>query len=69
MTNDSFEALASLLRLRQGPQRDAAKLVLVQGKLQADAAREMGIERQALNNTLRACQVGIERAKIVCEGT
>lgn len=42
MTAASFEALAQLLRLRQGPQREAARLVLVDGVRQADAARMAG---------------------------
>ena len=67
MTIESFEALASLLRLKQGPQRAGARLVLVEGRGQADAAREMQIDPRALNNTLRACRAGIERAKKVCE--
>ncbi len=41
MTSEQFQALAQLqlLRLRQGPQREAARLVLVDGLRQADAAR------------------------------
>ena len=67
MTNESFEALATLLRLKQGPQREAARLVLVDGQVQADAARTAGVSPSALGNTLRACRAGIERAKKVCE--
>ncbi len=67
MTNESFEALAALLRLRDGPQREGARLVLVEGQTQADAARALGIDRRGLNNTLQACRAGIERAKKVCE--
>lgn len=67
MTKESFEALAALLRLKQGPQREAARMVLVDGQVQADAARATGVSPSALGNTIRACRSGIERAKKVCE--
>ena len=63
MTNASFEALAQLLRLRQGPQREAARLVLVDGVRQADAARAAGCSPSALSNTLRACKSGLDLAR------
>lgn len=63
MTHESFAALAQLLRLRQGPQREAARLVLVDGMRQADAARAVGVSPSALGNTLRACRSGLELAR------
>jgi DNA-directed RNA polymerase specialized sigma24 family protein len=67
MTNPQFDALSKLLQLRQGAQREAARLVLVDGLRQADAARAAGCSPSALGNTLRVCRAGFELAKIVCE--
>lgn len=64
MTNEAFVALAQLLRLRQGPQREAARLVLVDGVRQADAARLEGCSASALGNTLRTCRAGLELARL-----
>lgn len=66
MTAEQFEALATLLRMR-GASREGARLVLVVGMRQADAAREVGILASALGNSLRACRRGLELAKIVCK--
>lgn len=68
MTTASFEALAQLLRLRQGPQREAARLVLVEGVRQVDAARMAGCSASALGNTLRTCRSGLELARIAADG-
>ena len=64
MTPESFTALAQLLRLRQGSQREAARLVLVDGMRQADAARIAGCSAPALGNTLRTCRAGLELARL-----
>ena len=64
MNSDQFQALAQLLRLRQGPQREAARLVLVDGLRQADAARMAGCSPSALGNTLRTCRAGLELARL-----
>jgi len=68
MTAQQFEALAKLLQLRQGPQREAARLVLVDGMRQADAARMAGCSPSALGNTLRTCRAGLELARIAAGG-
>ena len=68
MTVDKFAALAQLLRLRQGPQREAARLVLVDGMRQADAARVTGCSASALGNTLRTCRAGLELARLAVGG-
>lgn len=67
MTAASFDALAQLLRLRQGPQREAARMVLVDGMRQADAARMAGCSASALGNTLRTCRAGLELARIAAD--
>lgn len=63
MTAQQFEALAKLLRLRAGPQRAGARLVLVDGMRQADAARMAGCSASALGNTLRTCRAGLDLAR------
>lgn len=64
MNSDQFQALAQLLRLRQGPQREAARLVLADGLRPADAARAAGCSASALGNTLRTCRAGLELARL-----
>ncbi len=66
MTNDQFDAIAQLMRLRTGAQQDAARLVLVGGMRQVDAARQLGISTAALGATMRACRRGVALAGIVC---
>ena len=66
MTPESFEALATLIRLRPGPQREGARLVFVEGRPSAEVARELAISPSALGNTLRACRGGLVLARVVC---
>ena len=66
MTNAQFDALAQLVRLRTGAQQDAARLVLVDGMRQVDAARQLGISTAALGATMRACRRGVALAEIIC---
>lgn len=67
MTGTQFDALATLLRLKDGGQKEAARLVLVEGMRQADAARQVGVTPPAVSNTLRACRLGLQLAKIAAE--
>lgn len=64
MTLESFAALAKLLRLRTGPQREAARLVLVDGMRPVDAARQVGVTAKALGNTLAACRAGLDLTRV-----
>ena len=66
MTNDQFDALAQLMRLRTGSQQGAARLVLVDGMRQVDAARQLGISTAALGATMRSCRRGVALAEIIC---
>lgn len=66
MTDDQFDALAQLMRLRTGTQQDAARLVLVGGMRQVDAARQLGISTAALGATMRSCRRGVALAGIIC---
>lgn len=45
MTNEQFDALAELMRLRQSPSREALRLALVEGSTHALAAEKAGIPR------------------------
>ena len=64
MTPDAFAALAKLLRLRDGLQKDGARLVLVDGLRPVDAARQVGVTAKALGNTLAACRNGLDLARV-----
>lgn len=63
MSGEAFAALSELLRLRAGPAQVAARLVLVDGMRQADAAREAGCTPQSAANTLAACRRGLALAR------
>lgn len=63
MTNPQFEALAQLLRLRQGPARDVVRLVLVYAATVPEAAREVGMEYQAAYQAVRRAKTGLELAR------
>ena len=65
MTPDQFLALAQLLRLRAGLAQDAARMVLVYGASQADAARATGITPQAVHNAVSRCRAGMALAMVV----
>ncbi len=63
MDLEQFNALAKLLRLRQGRAETAAKLVFVDGMRQADAAREVGLTTQSVGNVCARVRKGAELAK------
>jgi hypothetical protein len=67
MTDDAFNALAELLRLRGGASQQAARFVLVEGWTPAAAARQSGTTPQAVSNALATCRRGIELARRVTE--
>jgi DNA-directed RNA polymerase specialized sigma24 family protein len=60
-----FGALADLLRLRDSPSREAARLVLVDGLKPADAARQTGTTPQAVSNALASCRRGLALVAII----
>lgn len=64
MTPAQFSALAQLLRLRTGPAREAARLVLVEGLRPADAAALAGCSAASASNTLAVCRAGLELARV-----
>lgn len=63
MNAAQFEALAELLRMREGASKSAARLVLVEGLAPADAARQVGTTPQAVNSALRSCERGMSLAR------
>ena len=54
-----FNALAQLLRLRPGPAREAARLVLVDGMTQADAARKLDVSPNTVTNAVARARAGL----------
>ena len=67
MRPESFDALAQLLRLRPGPAKEAARLVLVAGYRPAAAARQTGCTPQSVSNTLARCRKGMTLAMVAVE--
>ena len=65
LTNDQFDALAELMRLRQSPSREATRLVFVDGLSQADAARATGLSIAAVNNRVRSTRHALELVRAV----
>ena len=53
MTKTEFEKLAMRAKVRETPSLKAARLVLLAGMRQGDAAKEAGTTPQSLNNILR----------------
>lgn len=64
MTDNQFNALAQLLRLRPGPAREAARLVLVGGMTQADAARKLDVSPNIVTNAVARARSGLELVKL-----
>lgn len=64
MTPNQFDALSTLLGLRDGPAQKAAQLVLVFGLRAADAARLSGCSRTSALNAVARCRRGLELARV-----
>lgn len=64
MTTEQFNALAQLLRIRDGLSRTAASLVLVDGLTQAAAARQTGLGPAGVGNAVSRLKKGLELAKL-----
>jgi DNA-binding transcriptional regulator LsrR (DeoR family) len=52
MTPDQFATIADLLDSRGGPAEQAARLVLLDGVTQADAARQTGIKPPSVSKVV-----------------
>lgn len=65
MTAEQFAALAELIKLRGGASQEAARLVLVDGVIPAEAARRTGLKPSAVSGVVGSCRRGIELARQV----
>ncbi len=63
VTAEQFDALSTLLRLRDSAPREGARLVLVEGLALSDAARAAGAERQNVHRAVAACRRGLDLAR------
>jgi len=63
ITPAQFDSLAQLLRLRPGPAREAARLVLVAGLTAGDAGRAAGIEYRFAHRAAARARRGLELAR------
>lgn len=64
MTPAQFNAIARLIRMRDGPAQAAARLVLVGGLRKADAARSVGIPPAQVNNAVTRMARGLDLARL-----
>jgi len=66
MTNEQFNALATLLRMGvRGASAQAARLVLVDGLDKRSAAAQCGITLDAIRKCLSRCENGRKLAQVV----
>ena len=63
MTNDQFNALAQMLRLRGGAAKEVARLVLVDGLSVSDASARTGLELCAAYYAVERAKQGLELAR------
>ena len=68
MTHDQFAALAELLRLRSGPARECARLVLVDGRTTIEAATSLGMQYRAAAAAVQRARQGLELARRAVAG-
>lgn len=66
MKTTEFEALAVLLRLRQGASREAVRRHLVDGLPVAEAAEATGISYRAAWQACKRAKQGLELARRAC---
>lgn len=59
MNNQQFQALAQLMRLREGPARECARLALVEKIPTPDAARATGMQYRAAAAAVRRAREGL----------
>lgn len=63
MTDDQFDALAQLMRLRDSPSREALRLVLVDGLTHSAAADRTGAPRPSVTRQVSSARRTIELAR------
>jgi predicted DNA-binding protein (UPF0251 family) len=64
MTPEAFRAIVKLLRMTGASSIEAARLVLVEGRSQKDAAMATGLTAPGVSQAVRKCRAGLELAKI-----
>lgn len=67
MTNEQFNAIAELIRMRNGASQKAAKLVLVNGLDNQSAAKKAKLTLGGVSNAVNRCKRALELAKIATE--
>ena len=68
LTPDAFNALAELMRMLDGPAREAARLMLCEGLSAIEAGARAGCSRQSATNAAARCRAGLELAKRAAAG-
>lgn len=63
MTAAQFDALAQLLRLRQGPAQEAVRLHLVDGLSVPNAARQAGADYRGATYAVKRAKAGLALAQ------
>jgi predicted DNA-binding protein (UPF0251 family) len=64
MRDHEFDALAKLLRMKSGPAREAARLVLVHRFKVGEAAWATGASQPSVSNAVARCKRGIALVRI-----
>lgn len=64
MTPAQFAALSKLTGMRTGPAQECARLVLVDGLRQVDAAAQTGLSEQGASNAVRRVRAALELAQV-----
>ena len=67
LTETQFGALATLLRVRAGKSREAARMVLVEGVTATGAAARAGLSLAGVSNAVAVFRRGYALAKAVTE--
>jgi hypothetical protein len=66
MTEAQFQALAQLLRLRQGQAQEAVRLHMVAGLTVPDASRSAGVDYQLGLKAVKRAKGGLALAQKAC---
>ena len=69
MTNDQFNALAKLSRMKEGPARETCRLVLVEGMSVPDAARATGMEYRVAHGAVKRAKAAHALAVVAAGGS
>lgn len=64
MNDQAFRAIVKLLRMTGAPSIEAARLVLVDGKTQKEAALATGLTAPGVSQAVRKCRAGLELARV-----